>query len=86
MKFAGTYKITRQGQITLPAEARENINLHEGDVVEMFYGDDLVLVKKKKTPLEIFEELSQRTTSRFRENKITPEVLRREIELVRKHK
>lgn len=86
MKLAGTYKITRQGQITLPAEARENINLHEGDVVEMFYGDDLVLVKKKKTPLEIFEELSQRTTSRFRENKITPEVLRREIELVRKHK
>ncbi len=84
MKLAGTYKITRQGQITLPAEAREEIELNEGDKVEMFYEGDIILVKKKKAPLQVFEELAEATTQRFKEKGITPKDVTAEIEAVRK--
>jgi len=84
MKTAGAYKITRQGQITLPAEAREKIGLKEGDMVEMFYGGGLVLMKKKKEPLQVFEELATTASKRFKEKRITPAVVAREIETARK--
>jgi AbrB family looped-hinge helix DNA binding protein len=84
MKPAGTYKITRQGQITLPAEARESLNLKEGDVVDMFYGEDIVLIKKKKEPLQILEELATAASKRFAERKITKENVASEIATVRK--
>ena len=48
MKAAGTYKITRQGQITLPAPIRQELNLKEGQVLDFFYSDDLILIKKKE--------------------------------------
>ena len=41
MIAAGTYKITRQGQITIPASIREDLGLREGDVLDFFYADDL---------------------------------------------
>jgi len=84
MKTAGTYKITRQGQITLPSEARELLNLKEGDIVDMFYGEDIVLIKKKKEPLQIFEELAAATSRRFKEKGITKEDVENEIKAVRK--
>jgi len=84
MKTAGTYKITRQGQITLPAEARERLNLEEGDIVDLYYDSDIVLIKKKKAPLKVFEELSTIASKRFREKNITKEDIGKEIEAVRK--
>ena len=84
MKAAGTYKITRQGQITLPAEARESLDLKEGDVVDMFYGKDMVLIKKKKEPIQVFEELATVASKRFAERKITREDVEKEIDAVRK--
>jgi|GEM_PF-5430641 len=84
MKPAGTYKITRQGQITLPAEAREKMELKEGDMVEMYYGDDLVIIKKKKEPVEVFEKLAASATKRFKEKGLRPKDVSREIEAARK--
>ncbi len=84
MKPAGTYKITRQGQITLPAGARREIALSEGDVVEMYYTKDLIIIKKKKEPLRVFEELAATAGKRFKEKKITQADVTREIETVRR--
>lgn len=86
MKSAGTYKITRQGQITLPAGARQEIALSEGDVVEMYYTTDLVIIKKKKEPLQVFEELAAAAGKRFKEKKITRADVANEIETVRRSK
>ncbi|MHA1732337.1 MAG: AbrB/MazE/SpoVT family DNA-binding domain-containing protein [Promethearchaeota archaeon] len=84
MKAAGTYKITRQGQITLPSEARKELGLKEGDLIDLFYTRDLIVVRKRKTPIAIFEDLATKTTSRFKEEKITPEILGEEIAASRK--
>ena len=86
MKAAGTYKITRQGQITLPAMVREELKLKEGQVLDFFYSDDLILIRKKRTPLEVFLELTEKTRKQFKERGITREVIAKEIEAVRKAK
>jgi AbrB family looped-hinge helix DNA binding protein len=83
MKAAGTYKITRQGQITLPAVVREALGLSEGEVLDFYYSDDTVLIRKKKAPVEVFRELAAVAERRFRQRKITREAIRREIKLVR---
>ena len=84
MKNAGTYKITRQGQITLPSEAREEMGLEEGDSMDFYFNADMVIMKKRRTPKEIFESLAKKTTEKFRERKITKEDVAKEIENVRK--
>ena len=86
MKAAGTYKITRQGQITLPAPIRQELNLKEGQVLDFFYSDDLILIKKKRIPLEVFLEVTAKTGKRFKERGVTREVIAREVEAVRKRK
>ncbi len=83
MKNLGSYKITRQGQITLPAEARKRLALNEGDTVDIFSSDDLLVIKKRKTPIQVFEELATKTTERFRRQKITRETVAEEIEKAR---
>ena len=84
MKNAGTYKITRQGQITLPAEARKKLGLKEGDTMDFYYTGEMVVLRKRKAPLEVFEELSSKASKRFRERKITREELQKETATVRK--
>ncbi|OLS15799.1 MAG: hypothetical protein RBG13Loki_0569 [Promethearchaeota archaeon CR_4] len=84
MKNLGSYKITRQGQITLPAEARKQLTLNEGDTVDIYSTDDLLVIKKRKTPVQVFEELAVKTTERFKQQKITRDTVAEEIENVRK--
>ncbi|MBI2041294.1 MAG: AbrB/MazE/SpoVT family DNA-binding domain-containing protein [DPANN group archaeon] len=84
MKTAGTYKITRQGQITLPAEARDKLELKEGDIVEMYYDGNMVLIKKRKEPVKVFEELAAAAGGRFREKGITRTDVAKEIRAARK--
>ena len=79
MKNAGSYKITRQGQITIPAEARKVLNLSEGDTVDMYFTEDLLVIKKRKEPTKIFEELAGKTSKRFKKQKITAEIVAEEI-------
>ncbi len=84
MKAAGTYKITRQGQITLPASIREALELEEGQVLDFFYSDDTILIRKKREPIEVFRELAAEATKRFKERGITRKDIAMEIKAVRK--
>ncbi len=86
MKAAGTYKITRQGQITLPAVVRQELNLKEGQVLDFFYSDDIIVIRKKREPVEVFRELAAKAAKRFKERGITREDVSREIAAVRKAK
>lgn len=86
MIAAGTYKITRQGQITIPALVRENLNLKEGDVLDFFYADDTILIRKKREPIQTFRELASSARKRFQERKITKKDIEKEIQAVRNSK
>ena len=44
----------------------------------------MALIKKKKVPIEVFEELSTIVSTRFKEKKITREDIEKEIETVKK--
>jgi AbrB family looped-hinge helix DNA binding protein len=41
-------KVTRNGQITLPASIRKKLGIEEGDVVEMSIEDEKVVLAPKK--------------------------------------
>ena len=41
-------KVTRNGQVTIPAEMRREVGIEEGDLIELqVMGDHLILVPKK---------------------------------------
>ena len=41
-------KVTRNGQVTIPAEMRRQVGIDEGDLIELeVVGDHLILVPKK---------------------------------------
>ena len=84
MKRAGSYKITRQGQITIPAEARKELDLQEGDLVDVYFSTDLIVIKKKKAPMQVFDELASKATQRFKEGGITRKTIEEEAEKARK--
>lgn len=84
MKSIGTYKITRQGQVTIPSEIREKLDLEEGDVLDFFYTDGTIVIRKKREPIEVFKELASETRKRFEEEGITKKDIPKEIEKVRK--
>jgi len=83
MKNVGTYKITRQGQITVPAEVRKELDLEEGDMLDFFYADDVIVLKKKREPAEVFKELAEKATKRFKERGITRKEVGEEIKKYR---
>ncbi|HMF30178.1 MAG TPA: AbrB/MazE/SpoVT family DNA-binding domain-containing protein [Candidatus Lokiarchaeia archaeon] len=83
MNNAGSYKITRQGQITIPSEARKLLNLEEGDIVDMFFNNEIIVIKKRKTPAVVLEELATKTSARFKKLGITRETISEEIEAER---
>ena len=86
MKFGGTGVVTRQGQVTLPKNAREEGEFEVGSVIEFFYSEDMVLIKKKKEPVEIFREIAKRARERFKKHGITEKVIQKEIEDYRRGK
>jgi AbrB family looped-hinge helix DNA binding protein len=48
MDAAALTKVTRHGQVTLPATVRRSLRLNEGDYVEVrVSGDDIILTPKK---------------------------------------
>ena len=83
MYSAGTYIITRRGQITIPNAIRKSLELHEGDVLDFFYSDDMVLLKKKKEPVEVFRSLSEKVRKEFKRKGITKEDVVAEIKAYR---
>ncbi len=46
-KFISKVKLTKQGQVTLPLEARDDLNIETGSEIYWYeVGDNLVLSKK----------------------------------------
>ena len=86
MEFAGTTTVTRQGQVTLPKKARKKSAYEKGDIFEVYFSNELILMKKKKEPLAVFRELAEKTAKRFREKGMKEDDVQREIELYRKAK
>ena len=53
-KFIGKAKLTKQGQLTLPHEAREDLKISaESDVFWYEFNDILILVKDLVNPKEL---------------------------------
>lgn len=48
MKAVALTKLTRNGQITLPAPARRALNVEEGDYVEVHVTEDSIILTPKK--------------------------------------
>jgi AbrB family looped-hinge helix DNA binding protein len=48
MPMSELSKVTRNGQITLPASIRKKLGIEEGDVVEMSIEDEKVVLAPKK--------------------------------------
>lgn len=48
----GTTKMTRKGQITIPAAIRDALDIHEGDVLVVEQVDDQVVVKRARTSVD----------------------------------
>lgn len=83
MEYGGTGVVTRQGQITLPKKAREALNLALGSFLEFFYTNDLVVIKRRETPGEIFEKTSENIRKRFEAKNITGQDVSKEIQAYR---
>ncbi|MBI1936350.1 AbrB/MazE/SpoVT family DNA-binding domain-containing protein [Candidatus Woesearchaeota archaeon] len=53
-KFIGKARLTKQGQLTLPQEAREDLSIDANSEVYWYeFNDTLVLVKDLKSPSEL---------------------------------
>jgi bifunctional DNA-binding transcriptional regulator/antitoxin component of YhaV-PrlF toxin-antitoxin module len=60
-RFIGKSKLTSTGQLTIPKEAREEINVGEGsDAYWYSIGDALVLVKEILNPKDLISSLSKK--------------------------
>jgi AbrB family looped-hinge helix DNA binding protein len=71
METAGTYRITRAGQMTVPNVVREKWALKEGTPMDVYYTDDIMVIRKKPTPLDLFDKVSAETERRFKERGTT---------------
>lgn len=65
MEFAGVGKVTRQGQVTLPCDARRELGLQIGENVEFFSSGNLILIRKQPEAVEIFDALAKEVSERF---------------------
>ncbi len=83
MEYGGLTRVTRQGQITLPSKLRRALAVGIGDPLEVYYTGDLILIRKRRTPLEIFEELAVETRARFKRRRITSKIVAGEIQAAR---
>ena len=77
--YLGTSKITSKGQVTIPAEIREDMGLTPGTDVVFLELDDMVIIKKSEELLSAFKLFEIRA----RELKLTKKDI---TELVEKEK
>ncbi|MDD4767613.1 MAG: AbrB/MazE/SpoVT family DNA-binding domain-containing protein [Desulfotomaculaceae bacterium] len=47
-----TVKISSRGQIVIPAEARKNLNLKEGDILSCYVDEGKIIIKAKSTKIK----------------------------------
>ncbi len=58
--YLGTSKITSKGQVTIPAEIREDMGLTPGTDVVFLELDDMVIIKKSEELLSAFKVFEKR--------------------------
>jgi len=80
MRYAGSGVVTRQGQITVPKVIRDSSGIDIGTILEFYYNDDMIIVKQKRLPLDVFESLSGKTRERFKREGITEKEVEKEIQ------
>ncbi len=79
MRYAGSGVVTRQGQITVPKVIRDSSGIEIGTILEFYYNDDMIIVKQKRSPLDVFESLSRKTRERFEKDGIRKKDVEKEI-------
>ena len=84
MDYAGSGIVTRQGQITIPKSIRNKIGIEIGSALDFYFSDDLIIIKPKHEPKEIFKELANKTRKRFKEKGIKKSDVEKEIQSYRK--
>lgn len=47
-----TVKMSSRGQIVIPAEARNNLNIKEGDVLSCYVEDGKIVIKTKQSKIK----------------------------------
>lgn len=78
-------KVTRRGQITIPAEAREKLGIGENDYVAV-YGSESILILKKTMQPELdqrLEEALKQGIELTREKGLTRKTVERAVKDVR---
>lgn len=83
MEAAGSYKITRAGQVTIPRAIRKDLELEEGNALDFYYDGDLIVIKKRRAPMEVFESLAEKTRERFKRKGITRADVDKAVKAVR---
>jgi AbrB family looped-hinge helix DNA binding protein len=79
-----TTTLSSRGQVVLPQDVRERLNLKEGDKFLVMAEEDTVILKAiKPIPKEKFESMLEATREAVKKAGITPEDLNRTIERVR---
>ena len=66
IKFVGKAKITKQGQVTLPFEAREELKLGLNSEVYWYLVEDHLVVVKDLVSVEDLDAIIQRRKSKKR--------------------
>ena len=69
IKFVGKAKITKQGQVTLPFEAREDLNLSANKEVYWYLVDDYLVVVKDLVSVEDLKKIINKNVRAKNENK-----------------
>ncbi len=60
-KFIGKAKLTKQGQVTLPNEARQDLDIKvDSDIYWYELGDKLIVVKELVNPKDLDVELKKK--------------------------
>lgn len=60
-KFIGKAKLTRQGQVTLPNEARKDLDIRvDSDIYWYELGDNLIVVKELVNPRDLEVKLKNK--------------------------
>ena len=60
-KFIGKAKLTKQGQVTLPNEARQDLDIKvDSDIYWYELGDKLIVVKELVNPKDLGLELKKK--------------------------
>jgi len=68
--------IDEKGQLTLPQELRERLDLNEGDTLVLESLGERIVARKAPQSSDVYGELAERIARRFRDMGVTPASVR----------